>query len=118
MHKKSYMAFARLLGALEGLRTGDGKFRRGIAPEVKNQVDTIEKCLYGLLDRIAYCQFDRHGKPMFLGAKAARAYREAVEAVRENEGEAGNDPAQWFNILSEMPGGTLDGVLHAEKGLE
>ena len=60
MQKKSYMAFARLLGALEGLRTGDGKFRRGIAPEVKNQVDTIEKCLYGLLDRIAYCQFDRH----------------------------------------------------------
>ena len=78
MRKNSYMAFARLLGALEGLRTGDGKFRKGIAPEVKNQVDTIEKCLYGLLDRIAYCQFDRHGKPMFLGAKAAKAVKPAA----------------------------------------
>ena len=117
MKKKTLVSFAGLLSALYDLRK-DGRWPEGIAPEVQNQVDTIEKCLYGLLDRMAFCQVDRKGRPMFLGRRAAGAYRAAIEAVRGNEGEDGNSRERWFNILTDDPGGTLDGVLHAEKGLK
>lgn len=104
-----------LIAALDESRDESGEFRRGIAPEVKNHLEVLEDCLYGLMDRVAYCQLDRHGQPMFITDGAFTAYREAIDAIHRNEGETGKSDSHWFNVLDKNPAGTLDGVIHYQR---
>lgn len=109
--------FATLLSAIfEQERKSDTKqtFKTALSPEVTSQAGAIEECLYGLLDRLTYSHLDRHGKPIHLSAKTARAFMETVKSVQENEGNSGNAPDRWYNILTRFPEGTLDGVLKVE----
>lgn len=110
--------FAKLLASLYEQRESDGNYKKDVSPEVVNQLETIEHCLYGLLDRIAYSHLDRRGKPIHIDRKSARAFLETVDAVHANEGEEGNSDEHWFNILMTMPEGTLDGVLKVEHDVE
>ena len=111
---KTLQKFAVLISAINKHETVGKSYKKALSPEVTSQVDAIEKCLYGLLDRIAYAHMDRYGKPIHLDSKTAKAYLDTVKAVRENEGEFGNSDEHWFNILSQCPEGTLDGVLKVE----
>ena len=108
----------KLMSAIYRHESNGKTFKQEISPEVTAQLSAIEHCMYGLLDRIAYSHLDRKGKPIHMNAATARAYREAVDAVRKNEGEAGKSDEHWFNILEAQPIGTLDGVLNIEHAVK
>ena len=115
MQKDTMYRMCDLIAALNESKDESGEFIKGIAPEVKTHLAALEDCFYGLLDRVAYCQFDRKGKPMFISDDAADAYRAAIDTVRENEGEPGNSDRHWFNVLDRNPAGTMDGVIHCRR---
>lgn len=113
---KTLNKFATLLSAI--YRNGNKKkgksYNKDLSPEVASQVTAIEHCLYGLLDRLAYAHLDRTGKPIHLDARTAKAFQDVIKSIHENEGEYGNSDEHWFNILTQYPEGTLDGVLKVE----
>lgn len=116
MQSKTLRRFATLLACLYTIRD-DNNAPNELAPEVKNQVNTIEDMLYGLLDRLVFSNTDENGKPIFIDSKTAKAMTNAIAAVRENEGERGNAPERWYNCLTKYPSGTLDGVLKIERAV-
>jgi len=115
MQKETMYRLCDLISALNESRDESGQLPRGIAPEVKTHLGVLEDCLYGLMDRVAYCQLDRHGQPMFITDGAFTAYREAIDAIHRNEGEPGKSDSHWFNVLDKNPAGTLDGVIHYRR---
>lgn len=116
MQSKTLRRFATLLACLYTTRD-DSNAPNELAPEVKNQVNTIEDMLYGLLDRLVFSNTDENGKPIFIDSKTAKALSNAIAAVHENEGERGNAPERWYNCLTKYPSGTLDGVLKIERAV-
>lgn len=115
--RKTLDRFAALLSEVYR-QEGCKDFRKCLAPEVVDQAAVIEKCLYGLLDRLAYCHIGKDGRPLHIDGRTSRAYMATVRSIRENEGDDGNSMSHWFNLLDRFPDGTLDGVLKVEKGVE
>jgi len=116
LSRKTLDKFSSLLAEI--YRQEDCKdFTRCLAPEVVDQARVLEKCLYGLLDRVAYCHTGKDGKPLHIDGRTYRSYRAVVRSIRENEGEDGNSETRWFNLLDRHPEGTLDGILRVEKAM-
>lgn len=115
LNPKTIRKFSILLSAISTHEASKGSYRISLSPEVTAQMDAIENCLYGLLDRLAYSHLDRDGKPIHIDAKTARAFQDTVNSVHENEGKHGKSDEHWFNILTRNPEGTMDGVLKVER---